>query len=408
MAVLSQERLTKLVICALLSVAGAEAVTGTVFVGLTWDAPRGEALNAPASSVGFILATITFGVFGALIAWSRPANLIGWLCLVSAAVGDVLWGRYLAYTLLVEPETSLPSLRESASLMQGAWMVPASCFLVLLIVFPRGMPSSRRMTTAAWFVPLIAASTIALSAVEPDNLPAPFEQYENVLGVKGLDFSGEFATALTAVFALIGVAAAIDMLSRFLRSAGDERQQFKWFAYVTAWIPPLMVVWIIVSLIDPDSQYLLDAMFPFLLMSVPIAIGIAVLRHRLFDIDVLINRTLVYGLLSALLAALYLGLIVGLKTLLRPISGGSDLAIVVTTLVVAGLFLPLRRRLQNIVDRRFNRRAYDAARTVDAFSARLRQQIDLDTLRYELLAVVDDTMQPARASVWVRLRSGWS
>jgi hypothetical protein len=120
---------------------------------------------------------------------------------------------------------------------------------------------------------------------------------------------------------------------------------------------------------------------------------------------VLINRTLVYGLLSALLAALYLALVVGLQTLLRPFSGGSDFAIAVTTLVVAALFLPVRRRLQNAVDLRFNRRAYDAARTIEAFSQRLRQQVDLDTLHYEFLAVVNETMRPSKTSLYLKDRN---
>ncbi|MGH2600748.1 MAG: hypothetical protein ACRDJ9_15355, partial [Dehalococcoidia bacterium] len=136
--------------------------------------------------------------------------------------------------------------------------------------------------------------------------------------------------------------------------------------------------------------------------SLPGAIVIAVLRYNLYDIDRIINRTLIYGVLTAGLAALYAGLVAGLQALLRPVSGGSDLAIVVTTLVVAALFLPARRRIQAAVDRRFNRRTYDAARTIDAFAARLREQVDLDTLRYELLTVVDETMRPARVSLWLR------
>jgi len=134
----------------------------------------------------------------------------------------------------------------------------------------------------------------------------------------------------------------------------------------------------------------------------PLAIGVAILRHQLYDIDRILNRTLVYALLTATLGAMYLGVVVGLQAVLSSVAGGSDLAIVITTLLVAALFLPVRRRVQEIVDRRFNRRTYDAARTIDAFSARLRQQIDLDTLRYELLAVTEETMQPSRASVWLR------
>jgi len=137
---------------------------------------------------------------------------------------------------------------------------------------------------------------------------------------------------------------------------------------------------------------------------VPIAIGIAVMRYRLYEIDRIINRALVYGLLTGTLGFMYFGLVVALQALLSSLSGGNDLAIVATTLLVAALFLPARRWVQEIVNRRFNRRAYDAARTIDDFSARLRDHIDMDTLRYELLAVIDETMQPARASLWLRKR----
>jgi hypothetical protein len=138
------------------------------------------------------------------------------------------------------------------------------------------------------------------------------------------------------------------------------------------------------------------------LIGMPIAVGVAILNHRLFDIDRIINRTIVYATLTVALGLVYAGLVVGLQSVLRPLSGSSDLAIVMTTLVVAAVALPVRRRLQEVFDRRFNRRAYNAAHTIDAFSGRLRDQIDLDTLRYELLAVVHETMQPADATVWLR------
>jgi hypothetical protein len=198
----------------------------------------------------------------------------------------------------------------------------------------------------------------------------------------------------------IGLSGAA-LVHRFRRSHGRERQQLKWLAlaavaafvvFVLSWPASILIhnIWDITPLI----------VFSFL----PIATAIAILRYQLYDIDRILNRTLVYALLTACLGALYLGVVVGLQALLSSVAGGSDLAIVITTLLVAALFLPARRRVQEMVDRRFNRRTYDAARTIDAFSARLRQQIDLDTLRYELLAVTEETMQPSRASVWLRRR----
>jgi hypothetical protein len=243
---------------------------------------------------------------------------------------------------------------------------------------------------------------MAVSAIKPGRLAPPFDRYDNVLGVNGFHFGAELTFLFMTLFAVLGVVAAADMLKRFLRSTGEQRQQFKWFAFVAGWVPPAMVVYIVVTIADADSIYLLDPTFPILLTSVAFAIGIAVLKYQLYDVDILIHRTLVYGALTSGLGAVYFGLVVGLQALLRPFNGGSDLAIVATTLVVAALFLPARRRVQSVVDRRFNRRHYDAARTVEAFSARLREQIDLDTLRGELAAVVGDTMQPASASLWLR------
>jgi hypothetical protein len=206
--------------------------------------------------------------------------------------------------------------------------------------------------------------------------------------------------AITGVCLLAIIAAGIHLIIRFLKSRGLEREQFKWLAFsagLLAFSLPL----------SGSAQFGIVSKFANItfgagLLTLPISVGIAVLRYRLYDIDRIINRTLVYAVLTAGLGALYFGVVVGLQALLRPLNGGNDLAIVVTTLFVAALFLPARHSVQQIVDRRFNRRAYDAALTVDVFSTRLRDQIDLDTLRYELMAVVDETMQPVRTSLWLR------
>jgi hypothetical protein len=178
----------------------------------------------------------------------------------------------------------------------------------------------------------------------------------------------------------------------------------KWFAAAAvAAILSFVVSWIIS--LPTDSDVVWDFSTYFAVGIVLLATVISVLRYRLYDIDRIISRTLSYGLLTATLAALYAGLVVALEALLQPVSGGSDLSIVLTTLVVAALFLPARRRVQRLVDRRFNRHTYDAQRTIDDFSARLREEVELDTLRYELLAVVAETMQPAHASLWLRADS---
>jgi hypothetical protein len=195
---------------------------------------------------------------------------------------------------------------------------------------------------------------------------------------------------------------------RWRRAGAGERRQLKWLAFVVVtW--PLCVAAAIASwaVLPAAVQPAADSILGFVLLvvaiaGIPAAVGIAILRYRLYDIDRLINRTLVHGLLTALLAAVYAGLVFLLGRLVDPATGDSALAVAASTLAVAALFQPARRRIQQAVDRRFNRRKYDAARTVEAFSARLREQVDLDALSAELLAVVDQTMQPATASLWLR------
>ncbi|MGH2584656.1 MAG: hypothetical protein ACRDJE_07050, partial [Dehalococcoidia bacterium] len=194
------------------------------------------------------------------------------------------------------------------------------------------------------------------------------------------------------------VAAVISVFLRYRRATGIERLQIRQLLFAGTFT----VIFAAATVPFYYESVLVQVAAATAFLALPIATGISILRYGLYDIDRIISRTLTYGLLTAGLALTYAGLVIGLQALLRPLNGGSDLAIVLTTLAVAALFLPTRRRVQNAVDRRFNRRAYDAACTIDAFSARLREQVDLDTLRYELLAVVDETMQPARASLWLR------
>jgi hypothetical protein len=188
---------------------------------------------------------------------------------------------------------------------------------------------------------------------------------------------------------------------RFRRALGEERQQLKWFTFVAAaelvLIPGLGAV---AEQLAPVLGELV--IFPVSISLIAIAIGVAVLKYRLYDIDRVINRTLVYGLLTVLLGAIYTAGVFGLGRLLNPVTGESALAVAASTLAVAALFQPARRRVQAVVDRRFNRRRYDAAKTIEAFSTRLRDQLDLDTLSTELLAIVDQTTEPTRASLWLR------
>jgi hypothetical protein len=192
------------------------------------------------------------------------------------------------------------------------------------------------------------------------------------------------------------LAAVVSLVVRFRRSRGEERLQLKWFTYAAALLPLVFL-----DNLVPDA--VANLLFAAVVACLPVAAGIAILRYRLYEIDRLINRTLVYGLLTALLAGIYAALVLGLGQLSGQLGARTPSWVVaVATLAVATLFQPARRRIQRAVDRRFNRRRYDAARTVEAFSVRLRDQVDLDTLSAELLAVVDQTVQPTRAALWLR------
>jgi hypothetical protein len=394
---------SRVVVCAVLAVAAVLFVAGVVLLAETWSVPSGPALSGPVATLAFLLADAAFGVVGALVVWNRPGNLIGWLCLAVAVLGNnVTFARYVAYTLVADPGTALPSLEPVASFAEHLWLVPGGCFVLLLVVFPSGRPASRRMTLVAWSVPAIVAAALTSGVVEAGDLPEPLAGYRNALGIEGFGAAGSLNVALLVAFAVVAVVAAVDMVRRFLRSTGDERLQFKWFAYATVGIPALMVAWLVVVAIDPDAVRVLELAFTFLLVLVPVAIGIAVLRYRLYDIDLLISRTLVYGLVTVLLGAAYVALVLAGQAVFSSFAGGGDLAIAVSTLVVAALFLPVRARVQRFVDRRFYRRRYDARRTLDAFGARIREQTELTALRGDLEDVIQDTMQPAHVSVWLR------
>ena len=393
-------RLTRLLVLVLLGAAAAAAVAQLVLLAVTWSAPTGQELPGPVPSIGFVLGSFAFGLVGALIAWSRPANPIGWLCLGLAVVdlGQDVLGRYLAYTLLVAPETPLPSLTAAGSLLPGAWLAPAGCFLVLLIVFPRGRPSSRWMTRVAWGIPLLAAASLALSAVQPGPLPPPFDAEDNVLGLAGADGSADLAVVPTTAVALLGLLAAADMVRRFRRATGDERQQFKWFAYLTGWVPVLLLVWTALAALAPDRVAWLEALFPFLLVSVPVAIGTSVLKYRLYDIDVVLNRTLVYGALSACIVACYALTVGALGAAFR---AQGDLAVsLVATGVAAVLFQPLRQRLQRGV----NRLLYGERDDPYAVLARLGRRLEATLTPDAVLPAIVQTVREALRLPYVALR----
>ena len=349
------------------------------------------------------LGAISYAPVGVLIAARRPSNPVGWLlCLWSVALSiGHFSSQYAIYALLAEPR-SLPAGEAMAWI--SSWILPiiigVQVFAYLL--FPTGRLPSRRWKWFAWLIVVFVVAGLITSAFS-FGANAGLGPIANPLGVKG--FSRAYDGVLNMLPILYG-AVALSLFVRMRRAAGVERQQIKWFAYAAA----ATILGIVFAYLIPDiiatPRWFDRAGFALniaVMPAIPVSIGIAILRYRLYDIDVIINRTLVYGSLTATLVALYFGGIVVLQRLFVLLTGEqSTLAVVASTLAIAALFVPLRRRVQGFVDRRFYRRKYDARKTLEAFSAKLRDETDLGALNNELVGVVRETMQPEHVSLWLR------
>ncbi len=355
--------------------------------------------------IGFLLLFLAFSTTGALIASRHRRNPIGWILLALGALGAVTSAGegYALYALRTEPG-SLPG-GEAAAWLVG-WGSGASSITLLgfvLLLFPSGSLPSRRWRPVAW-TGIASLTLIFLSGFTPGEL-STFGAFEltNPFGIDGaeaLEAAGVIGFALAVGFTAAGVVA---LRRRLRRSVGAERQQLKWFAFAGALIcAAFLAAPIIWSIPSVESSPLWPIIFLLSVGALPVATAIAILRHRLYDIDVVINRTLVYGSLTAILAGAYIGIVLLLQLAFSPVTEGSSLAVAGSTLAVAALFRPARRRIQAVVDRRFYRRKYDAERTLAAFSAHLRDEVDLDALHAELVGVVRETMQPAHVSLWLR------
>jgi hypothetical protein len=351
------------------------------------------------------LNAVFFSTVGAIVAYRRPENPVGWLlCLYGLAQSIYHFSaQYAIYALLAQPN-SLPAGEAMAWVY--SWLLPIiiglSVFVILL--FPTGRLPSGRWRWVTWptvaFV-LVGAISDAFSPGRVDGL-GPIR---NPLGIEG--FSNVYNSILYNLVPLfLLIAAASSVFVRLRRATGVERQQIKWFAYAAAaTVIGLVLAYVIPEVIDvpPWFERIGYAILLVLIPAIPISIGIAILRYRLYDIDLIINRTLVYGLLTLTLLLVYFGAIILLQRVFVALTGQeSTLAVVVSTLAIAALFNPLRRRIQSFVDRRFYRNKYDAAKTLEDFSAELRDETNLDALRDDLVRVVRETMQPAYVSLWLR------
>jgi hypothetical protein len=353
-----------------------------------------------------VVLVVSFSVVGAMILSHRPENTIGWI-FCAAALFQALseFGlEYATYALITRPGT-LPLGAEMSWLADWIWALGLGLILVFLpLCFPDGRPPSRRWRPVAW----LGGLAIGLISVPVPILTWP-ERGTTVLGGGGIGEEDPvwLVTLVEAGFPLMllaGLAAVISLFVRFHRARGDERQQIKWFASAAA----LTLAWIFVfEQLGSAEGGVLEAIAAVsslvLVPSIPLATGIAILRYRLYDIDRIVNRALVYAALTASLLLVYLGGVVSLQYAFRALAGGnSQLAIVASTLAIAALFNPLRRRIQGFIDHRFYRRKYDAAKVLEQFGSKLRDETDLDRLTPELLGVVKETMQPAHISLWLR------
>jgi hypothetical protein len=356
----------------------------------------------------FSIAYLMFSVVGALIVSRQPGNGVGRLFCVGGFV-SALWLFTIGYTLRAVPGGAswLPAGRAVAWLdnvvsVPAVWLFPAVFFL-----FPSGRSLTPRWRALLWVGGVgVGVGTLA-AALRPGRVEQIDSQVDNPLGVASLHEPIAAVDAVLGILlALLAAAGVASLVLRFRRGDRLERLQLKWFAYAAGFALSLLVMLAVQRIARFGENGLADRVASTLLfaaiVAIPLAVGVAILRHRLYDIDVVINRTLVYGALTATLAGAYLGSVLLFQLALRPLTSQSNLAIAGSTLAVAALFRPARSRIQAAVDRRFYRRKYDAGRTLEAFSARLREEVDLDALNAELRTVVHETMQPSHVSLWLR------
>jgi hypothetical protein len=381
---------------------GLLAAFGAIFVATNMlSAANGDFRTQPLIETAPLwLAFSAFMAVGALIVAHRPGNPIGWIFLAIAllAAGGGLAETYARYAYETR-SGSLPGAIVATWLAWSSWYPTVALAVVFTpLLFPTGRLLSPRWRPVAWLAGAATAAIVALAVLQPTFVLESGRTVDNPIGVAAAANPDESTAGavLTSLLVLSMVAAFTSLSLRFRRAQGEERQQLKWFTYAAALVP-------FVALGDVLPEAVGNFLFAALTAFLPVAAGIAILRYRLYEIDRLINRTLVYGLLTALLAGVYGGVVLILGQGFGGVGGDPpSWAVAGATLAVAALFQPARRRIQQVVDRRFNRRTYDAAKTVEAFSARLRDEVDLDTLSAEVLAVVDQTMQPTTASLWLR------
>jgi len=372
---------------------------------LVRSSQEGPSTSGALSNLLIYVPFLAFPIVGALIASRHPKNPVGWICLVI--------GLFWMETLLEESiPGSGPYPVTTYALTQALWIPPVGLLgIYLILLFPDGKLPSRRWRPLAW----LSGVVMVLASLGITFAPGPLDEHPGVRNPIGLEGAPWVATAgifILPLLPLCMLASAFSLVLRYRRSGGEQREQIKWIAFAASVVGLLYLITMVSSFTfegpwgaggTPLWLGLLQQASLVSFSAVPIAVGFAVLKYRLYDIDLLINRTLVYGSLTATLALIYFGGVVVLQYVFRALTAqGSTIAVVASTLAIAALFNPLRRRVQGFVDRRFYRRKYDAAKTLAAFGSRLREETDLDALSEDVVGVARATMQPAHVSLWLR------
>ncbi len=397
------------------SLAGLSVVMFVASVALTISSLYVVPATQPSSTGGTLgdlllfVPFLAFPIVGALIASKRPTNPIGWICLAAG----LFWMQIVLEDSL--PPGAGPYPVTTDALTQWMWIPPVGLLgIYMILLFPDGRLPSRSWRPLAWFSGAVMVVASVVITISPGDLPG-HPGVRNPFGLEGHPMVAQWLPGVIALLPVCILASAFSLVWRYRHSGGEVRQQIKWVAFAASFVGVVYGITLVGGLfLAPDaltteeSPLWMALLQNTVLMSyagVPIAVGVAILRYRLYDIDVVINRALVYGSLTASLILIYLGGVVALQYVFRLFTGQqsqSQIVVVASTLAIAALFNPLRGRIQAFIDRRFYRKRYDAAKTLASFGGRLRDETDLARLGGELVEVTRETMQPAHVSLWLR------
>jgi hypothetical protein len=357
----------------------------------------GDRASADWATLSFAPPVLAFAVVGGLITWRRPDNTIGWLLSAIGALFALVVASSSISSWALRTRSLPEAVGEWISVGSNGWVIALGLIGTQLpLRLPDGRLPSPRWRWFSWAtIALIVVSLVGMSA-----LPGPVE---GVAGTSG-PLAAEWAQPLAAAFLLViasFVAALASLILRYRRATAHDRAQLRWVAFGGGFFLVVYLVTAPNSGGDSPTSTVVTAVAQLAFGALPVAIGYAMLRHDLYDIDIVINRTLVYGTLTLVLAVSYFASVLLLRLVLSPLTGESDLAVAASTLAVAALFRPLRSRIQATVDRRFYRSRYDATRILEVFSDQLRHSVDLDAIDTDLRDVVNQTMQPKHLSLWL-------